>query len=185
MVTYTTAVSKSDLEGILKLQKANLPRNLNVAEIESQGFVTVDHSYKLLKKMNDTEPHVIAKDGDKVAGYVLAMTKELRNEIPILFPMFSVFDNIAYNGKKISDFNYMLVGQVCVDKAYRGQGVFDNCYEYYRKCYGNRYDFAITEIAVTNTRSLKAHRRVGFEEIYFYTGPDKTEWIVVIWDWKK
>ena len=50
--------------------------------------------------------------------------------------------------------------------------------------YSNKYDFAITEIAATNLRSLKAHRRIGFKEINTYLSPDKTEWVVVLWDWK-
>ena len=75
------------------------------------------------------------------------------------------------------------VGQVCVDKAWRGQGILDHCYATYREQYRNKYDFAITEIAGGNLRSLKAHRRIGFKEINKYVSPDKTEWIVVLWDW--
>ena len=184
MITYTTVNSKSDLEGILKIQKSNLSQNLNSDEIQSQGFVTVDHTYDLLKKLNDHEKHIIAKDRDKVIGYVLAMTKHSKFDIPILFPMFDVFDAVLYKGKKISDYNYILVGQVCIDKEYRGQGVFDDCYTAYRKFYEDKYDFAITEIANTNSRSLNAHKRIGFEEAYSYFGPDETEWIIVLWDWK-
>lgn len=100
MITYTTANSKSDLEGILKLQKSNLPKNLNPEEIQTQGFVTVDHSYDLLKKMNDIEKHIIAKEQDEVIGYVLAMTKHSRFEISILLPMFNVLDSVPYKKQK-------------------------------------------------------------------------------------
>ena len=184
MITYTTANSKSDLEGILKLQKSNLPKNLNPEEIQTQVFVTVDHSYDLLKKMNDIEKHIIAKEQDKIIKYVLAMTKHSRFEISILLPMFNVLDSVPYKKQKISDYDYMLVGQVCVDKKYRGQGIFDKCYNYYREVYSKKYEFAITEIATQNFRSLNAHKRIGFEEIHSYIGPDKTEWIVVLWEWR-
>lgn len=185
MITYTTSDSKSDLESILKLQKSNLPQSLSKDEIQSQGFVTVDHTYDLLKKLNDNEKHIIAKDHGKVIGYVLAMTKYSKFNIPILFPLFNAFDTILYKNKKISEYNYMLVGQVCVDKEYRGQGIFDSCYTAYKEFYKDKYDFAITEIAYTNPRSLNAHKRIGFKEIHSYFGPDKTEWIVVLWDWEK
>lgn len=185
MIIYTTANSKNDLEGILKLQKSNLPQNLNSVEIQSQGFVTVNHTYDLLKKLNDHEKHIIAKDHDKVIGYVLAMTKHSKFDIPILLPMFNEFDTVLFKDKKISEYNYILVGQVCVDKEYRGQGIFDKSYDNYKKIYKDKYEFAITEIAKTNYRSLNAHKRIGFDEIYSYVGPDKTEWIVVLWDWKK
>ncbi|MBI3482126.1 MAG: GNAT family N-acetyltransferase [Bacteroidetes bacterium] len=151
-------------------------------EIQSQGFVTVNHTLEQLKKLNDFEKHVIAKEHDKVVGYVLAMTQQSKSDIPILFPMFDSFDKMNFNGQKINEYHYIVVGQVCVDKAFRGQGIFDKCYDAYKEYYKDRYDFAITEIAATNTRSLQAHRRIGFKEINSYF--DKTEWIVVVWDWK-
>ena len=184
MITYTTANTQSDLEGILTLQKANLAQGLTMEEIQSQGFVTVNHTSDLLKKLNDYEKHVIAKYNEKVIGYLLAMTQKSKLDIPILFPMFSVFETIFFKGKKITDHNYLVVGQVCIDKEYRGQGILDHCYAAYKEYYSNKYDFAITEIANTNLRSLNAHKRIGFKEIHSYIGPDKTEWIVVVWDWK-
>ncbi len=184
MVTYTTSNTQAELEGILKLQKANLAHGLSVDEIQSQGFVTVNHDYDVLKKMNDLEKHVIAKDDEVVIGYCLAMTKQSRFDIPVLVPMFEVFDQIVYKEKIISEVNYIVVGQVCVGKAYRGQGIFDNCYAAYKEFYNGKYDLAITEIASSNTRSLQAHKRIGFREIDSYIDPANTEWIVVIWDWK-
>lgn len=184
MIIYTRANSKNDLEGILNLQKRNLPPSLTNDEIQSQGFVTVDHSYEQLKTLNDYEKHVIAKENEKVVGYLLAMTKRSRFDIPVLIPMFELFDTISYNNKKISGYDYLVVGQVCLDKAWRGQGILDHCYAAYRDYYRTKYDFAITEIASSNVRSLKAHRRIGFKEINNYVSADKTEWVVVLWDWK-
>jgi len=184
MISYSTSNTKEELEGILKLQQSNLAQGLTADEIQSQGFVTVNHDYDVLKKMNDLEKHVIAKEYEAVIGYCLAMTKQSRFDIPVLVPMFDVFDQIVYNEKIVSTVHYIVVGQVCIDKAYRGQGVFDNCYAAYKKFYCNKYDLAITEIASSNTRSLQAHKRIGFREIYSYIDPTGTEWIVVIWDWR-
>lgn len=184
-VIYQTVQTEADLLGILRLQKANLARSLESREIESQGFVTVDHSFDQLKKLNDIEPHVIARDGDQVIGYILAMTARSREDIPVLVPMFRLFDQIPFGGKTISGFRYMVIGQVCIARAYRGQGVFDQCYAKYREQYGQTYAFAITEIAASNLRSLKAHARVGFRDLLRYQGPDGTEWVVVLWDWTR
>ena len=41
--------------------------------------------------MNNIEKHVVAKDGEKVIGYVLAMTEESKFDIPMLLPMFDFF----------------------------------------------------------------------------------------------
>ncbi len=134
--------------------------------------------------MNAIEKHVIARNGERVVAYLLAMTKESRNLVPVLAPMFAMFDETRYSDKPVSEMNYIVVGQVCVDKQYRGKGVLDRCYEEYRKRFHSKYDCAVTEIAATNPRSLKAHRRIGFDEIRRYSAPDGVEWSIVLWDWR-
>jgi predicted GNAT superfamily acetyltransferase len=185
MITYTTSGTDNDLEQILDLQKRNLAINLTGEQIDSQGFVTVSHSFADLKKLNDIEQHVIAKDNENVIAYLLAMTARSKEDIPVLVPMFNVFEQIEFHNKKISAYNYIVVGQVCVAEGYRGKGVFDTCYATYRDYFKGKYDFAITEIATRNQRSLKAHKRVGFETIYEYTIPNGDEWSIVLWNWRQ
>ncbi len=153
-------------------------------EIRDQGFVTVDHSFGLLEDLNNIEKHVIAKDGEKVIGYVLAMTKRSRLDVDVLVPMFEQFETVLYKGKPVIRYNFLIVGQVCIDKDYRGLGVFDQCYQKYREYYGKKYEFAATEIVAHNIRSRNAHKRIGFKEVYSYRGPDQMEWVIVIWDWR-
>ncbi|HLV41378.1 MAG TPA: hypothetical protein VKY37_03805, partial [Brumimicrobium sp.] len=106
MITYSLTKNNSELKGILTLQKANLKRNLSKEEIEKNGFVTVDHTPEALESLANIEPHAIAKNGEKIVGYVLAMTKESRYELPIIYPMFEEFDKIIYKGKIVSDYDY-------------------------------------------------------------------------------
>jgi ribosomal protein S18 acetylase RimI-like enzyme len=75
------------------------------------------------------------------------------------------------------------MGQICVDKDYRGQGLFDMLYRHDRELYSNSYDFMVTEISVSNSRSLRAHQRVGFQTINVYRD-EIDEWEVVLWDWR-
>jgi predicted GNAT superfamily acetyltransferase len=183
MITYTTAKTDNELQQILALQKQNLAAGLSKEQIDSQGFVTVSHSFEDLKKMNDIEAHVIAKDNERVIAYLLAMTAHSRYDIPILMPMFEMFEEVEYQNKKIADQRYIVVGQVCVAEGYRGQGIFDACYSAYRNCFKDKYDFAITEIALRNQRSINAHKRVGFESIHEYAAPDGEKWSIVVWKW--
>ncbi|RXJ50201.1 GNAT family N-acetyltransferase [Gelidibacter gilvus] len=183
MIHYTTNKNKAYLKGICTLQKANLKNNLSDQEIEMYGFVTVDHTLEMLEDLNAIEPQIVAKDDKGVIGYVLAMTKKSKFDIPIILPMFEEFEKIDYKGRWVSEYNYLVVGQVCVHKNYRGRGVFEKCFHLYKNTFAGRYDFAITEIAVTNQRSRKAHKKVGFEEIHTYTDSYQTEWVVVLWDW--
>ena len=185
MISYTTSKNKDELLGILRLQKANLPDVLTTEEIQSQGFVTVSHSYEELKKLNDIEQHLIGKEGNNVMAYLLAMTERSKMDIPVLRPMFETFGKILYKGIPVSEYNYIVVGQVCVEKNFRGMGILDKCYAAYRDHFINKYDLAITEIDAKNLRSLNAHKRIGFTEIHRYMTPNNIEWVIVIWDWHK
>jgi ribosomal protein S18 acetylase RimI-like enzyme len=185
MICFTTIKFDEEIYEVIALQKINLPQSLSQEQMDSQGFVTVVHSFTTLKKMNDTEASIIAKDDDKVIGYLLAMTNASRNDIPILIPMFGAFDDVVYHGKKIAAFHYIVVGQVCVAEGYRGIGILDNCYDTYKEHFKNKYDFAITEINKNNKRSIRAHARIGFELVHSYKDATGNEWDIVIWDWMK
>ncbi len=185
MITIAPAESERDLRGILQLQKANLAVNRSPSEAANEGFVTVLHSYHQLLALHLLEKHFIAKEGDEVVAYVLAMTRVSRREIPVLVPMFEVFEQIQYEGKSLANYQSIVVGQVCIGQRYRGTGVFDQCYGAYRSHYSRRYSLAITEIAASNTRSLRAHQRLGFERVHTYTAPDGVAWEIVVWDWRQ
>jgi hypothetical protein len=122
---FKTAESYEEFVGILELQQENHIKNL---ESLDQGFVFAEHSVEDLWKMGSFAPHVIAKDDDHVAAYILAMTVDCKDDIVMLIPMFEEFDKLEYKGTPLSSYNYLVVGQVAVGKEYRGQGVFDYCY---------------------------------------------------------
>ncbi|MCL6258351.1 GNAT family N-acetyltransferase [Aquiflexum sp. TKW24L] len=177
---FKTAETYEEFVGILDLQQENHIKNLDSLD---QGFVFAEHSVEDLWKMSSYAPHIIAKDDEYVAAYILAMTVDCKEDIEMLIPMFEEFDQLEYKGVPLSEYNYLVVGQVAVDKGYRGQGIFDQCYELYREVHGDNFDFAITEISERNYRSLAAHYRVGFRELSRYPNADGEEWIIVVWDW--
>lgn len=182
-IIFTTLETDDEIRQLLSLQQENLPRNISAEEARAQGFVTVEHHYELMRDMNEAERQVIARDGDKVVGYCLVMLPSFVSRIPVLEPMFSLFDSLQYRNRSMNDFCYFAMGQVCVDKAYRGMGVFDGMYLEQRNQYREKYDFVVTEIATRNTRSMRAHERIGFETVHQYR--DATDdWAVVIWDWQ-
>jgi predicted GNAT superfamily acetyltransferase len=179
----TKASSQEDFQGILDLQAKNHLEALSEEEKRVQGFVTVKHELEQLEAMNKIAPHIIAKEDGMVVGYLLAMTQKSRDLIPILIPMFEQFDRIKVDTKRVSDFRLMVVGQVCVGKNHRGKGVFEGMYQAYKEAYASAYDFAITEIACINSRSMAAHQRLGFQVIHEFE--DETQaWAIVRWNWK-
>lgn len=183
MVQYTTAESLQDLQQILELQAQNLPQSVDEQEMKSQGFVTVKHELSLLSEMNKDYQHIIAKANDKVAGFALVMLKKFANKIPVLVPMFELIDQLQYQGKPLKEYSYFVMGQICIDKEYRGQGIFQGLYTAMREQMSLHFDLVVTEIATRNERSLKAHSRVGFSSLTRYVADDE-EWDIVVWDWQ-
>ncbi|MEM8900671.1 MAG: GNAT family N-acetyltransferase, partial [Bacteroidota bacterium] len=171
--------------GILSLQQKNLPKNISEEELQQEGFVTLEHSMEILSKMNADAASIIAKDGEEVVGYCLGMTKTFREVFPILIPMFDEIDGIQYGGGGLKAVNYIISGQVCIAKGYRGQGLLSRMYAHYQEVYREKFPYLITEISARNPRSIRAHEKVGFEVVHTYTviHPRPEEWVIVLWDW--
>ena len=184
-IVFKAAESAEELQQILALQQINLPKNISQEESRDQGFVTVEHDFPLLSSMNKSAPQVIASADGKVVGYALVMLESFSSQIPVLIPMFKMLSTLSYQGKSFKEYRYYVMGQVCVDKAFRGQGLFDGMYHEQRRQLSGEYDFVVTEVATRNTRSMRAHERVGFETIHIYTDQDHgEEWAIILWNWK-
>jgi len=175
-IIYTRVSSEEELHQILALQKKNAFTAISSKEKQNEGFVTVSHSYELLKQMNDACQHIIAKDGALVVGYALAMLPSFRNEIPLLVAMFETAD-VVLSGK-----NYIVMGQICIAKSHRQKGIFKGMYQHYKKELQNKFDGLITEVATVNQRSLNAHKSIGFEVLKTQT-TDEASWELIYWNW--
>lgn len=166
-ITYHRVHSKEELEAILKLQKANSKVSLSFSEQVSDGFVTVNHSLELLERMNSHCAHIIAKHEGRVVGYALCMLESFRNDIPILIPMFTEIDKVV-----TTDLRYIVMGQICISKSYRGQGIFRGLYDYMATELQSDFDMIVTEVDTSNIRSSAAHRWVGFKVLDTYRAND-------------
>ncbi|MCH1418110.1 MAG: hypothetical protein L7U68_06150 [Flavobacteriaceae bacterium] len=76
------------------------------------------------------------------------------------------------------------MGQICVDKAFRGQGVFRQLYAEHMALLSKQYNYCITEVSNRNLRSMQAHYATGFELLHCFSGT-QDEWNIVLWDWTK
>ena len=177
MIHYHLTATTEELEEIITLQQKNLPFNISAGEKNEQGFVSAQHNLELLKKMHDAHPHIIAKHNNKVIGYTLCMLQEFKNDIPLLTPMFNEI-NIAINELK-EPINYIVMGQVCVDKEYRKQGVFRGLYDFMKQNISEEFNAIITEVDVKNTRSINAHKAVGFKTLKKYISQNQ-EWELIV-----
>jgi L-amino acid N-acyltransferase YncA len=177
MVEAGPVRNEEELRQILDLQRENLARNLSSEEVATQGFVTLEHTLDALKRMHQMAPSIVARDGEQLAGYALVMPVECRLFIPLLEPMFARLSSLGIVRER-----FYVMGQICVGKPWRGQGVFDLLYRTHRDCMRAPYDSVVTEVAIRNTRSMRAHQRIGFAVIDRYR--DSTDdWALLRWDW--
>lgn len=177
-ILYKRASTLEELEQIRELQLQNSSQNITYEEKLQEGFVTVQHTVALLEQMNTACAHIIAKEGEKVVGFALVMLSNFRNEIEVLIPMFERIDALLPPNK-----SYVIMGQVCVDKNYRKQGIFRGLYDFYRTQLQHEFDYLITEVAAINQRSMNAHESIGFKKIDSYE-EDGINWNIMLWDWK-
>ena len=184
-VHLTQAFSEDDLRQILALQRANLPDHISASELQQEGFVTVKHDLLLLKSLNEPYPHIIAKAGEEVIAYALVMLSGKRDAVPVLVPMFEQIEKLTFAGNRLGAEDYLVMGQICIAKAYRGQGLFTALYTHMHACLGHQFSYVITEVSDRNKRSLKAHQKVGFQTLELYNDPFGERWHLLLWDWNK
>jgi len=183
MVQIKLAENLKELEGILQLQRANLSRLISKEEAAAEGFVTAEYSIEFLQQMHEAGPSVIAVENGEVVGYALVAAPAIKGRHALLDDLFNTVDRIRYKNKWLAEQTYVLVGQLCVAKSHRGQGLVNLLYQYYQQQYSRLYEYCITDVAITNQRSLHAHLKTGFEVIRRFNWGG-TEWDIVLWDWR-
>ncbi len=172
---------KEDLLPIIELQKVNLGRNLSDTEKAEQGFVSVETSLDLLTRINSQSGIIVARINNTVIGYIIRMTDADTDTIPLLKPFTARFPTITFEGKSLTEYRYCILGQVCIQKEYRGQGLLEKLYTEFRNQSAEKYDLAISEIGTSNPRSLHVHTtKIGFKVAQEYSAEERNWYIVIL-----
>ncbi|MCK7595358.1 hypothetical protein [Pseudomarimonas salicorniae] len=177
------ADSPARIAQILDLQRRNHFSQLSEADQDRDGFVFVRHTVEQLAAMAQRLPQAVLLDDDEVVGYSLCMGPDMRAEIPSLVPMFEAFDRMPFRGRRLADWEYVVGGQVCVAAGWRGRGLIGRLYRATRDLLPSSVELCVTEIALRNEISRRAHYRIGFEPVDRYRD-DAELWEVVAWPWR-
>lgn len=167
-----------ELTRILDLQRQNSKVHLSKEELLKEGFVTLSHTVEDLKIICGNHRHTIALERDQVIGYALTMISQKHHRIPGLMEMIEQIKPFEANN------NYLIMGQICIGKPFRGKGVFPLLYQHIKHKFSHIYNGIYTEIDDKNPRSLRAHEKVGFVIIKQYINKSGHKWHLVYWDWK-
>lgn len=181
-MTVKLVSTEDELVQIAALSASNLSTNISKETRESEGFVSWYYPIEALRALHSIVPSVIVKDGDIVVGYALSLIPECIPVYPLMAATMDQVSSLRYKGRSLSGSRLYLMGQICVREGYRGQGIVGLLYDFHRQAFSDRYDMLVTEISLSNPRSLKAHEKAGFRIIDTHRD-DQGSWNVVLWDW--
>ena len=183
-IVLEAASTEQHFNQILSLQKKNHYTEISAEQQSQNGFVFVQHTIEILQTMAVAAPQIIALHNDQVVGYTLAMTPSMKDKLPCLVPMFVQFEQVKYKGRALNDYRYIVGGQICVSKEFRGIGLSSMLYNETKKRAQDTCELCVTEVSRRNVASLKAHLKVGFEVAHTYED-GKEVWDILVWDFRK
>ena len=183
-VTLALATTDEHLQGILDLQRRNHVQAVPADVQSREGFVYVEHTLPLLERMRAASPQAVALHDGRVVGYCLSLPPSLRDAVPVLAPMFEQFGRCTWRDQPLAQRRYVVGGQVCVDRDFRGQGLLARLYGQLRDSLSSRCDLCVTEIAIRNRVSVRAHEKMGFETIATYDD-GREAWVIVAWEFAR
>ena len=171
-----------DLESIRSLQKANHFSSVDDDHKAEEGFVSVETSIEMLYQLNEDIGIYVAEKAGRIVGYELPLNLQHASQIPLLEPFIARFKTIDYDGKKVSDYKWVIEGQILVAKGEKGQGIVEALHEQFINGLKEKYDLIITEISDQNPRSLHVHtNKLGLKVIEEYAA-DGRNWYVLAQD---
>lgn len=135
-----------DAAGILALMAANQP--------ERGGLLSVSLPRDTLLSMLQAQPCVVARQADKVVGFLLTGTRTMSKRVPVVQAMFA-----AYTGTP----DAYVYGPVCVAEELRGQGTARAMFTHLCQLLPQRE--GILFVRNDNAASLQAHRRMGMRVV--------------------
>jgi L-amino acid N-acyltransferase YncA len=136
----------SDIPGILVLQDGNLP--------DQGGALSVGFSKVWFESALADMPVIVARRDDRVVGYLVSSPFSAHAQVPIVHAMLLAYPN--------SPGGY-LFGPICVAESDRGQGLAHALFAVLRAQLPGREGIAF--IRRDNAASLKAHRKMGMQEV--------------------
>ena len=149
----------SDLEGVMDLHKRYHINTIR-PEDKPDGFVTTNFTDEQLYTLVEKERGItIAKDDGRIIGYAMAGSWQFWSEWPLFTCMIEKLGDNTYNGQCLSVDNSYQYGPICVDREYRGSGVFQKVFYASLAGMALRYPVMVTFINQINSRSYAAHTK--------------------------
>lgn len=153
------AAQHSDIEGVLALLKKYHANSIS-DEDRKDGFVTTNIDAVQLAELIEKENGlVVAKDGDQVVGFVIAGSWQFLQRWPMFEYMTGELHKYTPYGEQLDSNNSYQYGPICIDGAYRGNGLANQLFDCSAQIMAQRFAYLVTFINKINGRSYAAHTR--------------------------
>lgn len=166
-LVFRRAETLEDFQKIFALQNKNLVTELGENDLKD-GFLSGYFTLEQLRAVNENICIITCFSGSDLCGYHVASTPAFNKNSPLLMQMMLQFDKIIYKDKRLSEYNCFIAGPTCIDKEYRGQGI-------YPRLIASSFDFLkntqnparlrISFASELNPRSINAQNKIGCEII--------------------
>lgn len=148
--------SPSDYSGICDLAAANHRDGLSV-DAQRQGFLSARFSLGQIGAMAEDLGVMVAVAEERVVGFMCASRCEWTGQPAIVRHMVDCFPQCRWHNRPLDGNGAFVYGPVCIDMAYRGQGVLRKMYQCLLRELQGRYRVGVGFVADENEASLRAH----------------------------
>ncbi len=162
-VTFRRA-RQADYPALVGLQQENLFSSLSGDEL-TDGFLSIAYSPEEFEAMNRDLAVVVAEKGGTIVGYLCGTTCTYARQFPILRALLDVLTETPVAGIFLTPSNTFIYGPVCVAKHARGSGILAGLVRTLCDIARERYAFCALFIADANRRSLRAHLKLGMDDL--------------------
>jgi hypothetical protein len=139
-----------------------------------------------LREIIDELGIVIEKEGETLKGYLMVMTPERAAKTELFPELLNALEDITYDGKKLSEYNFCVLAQIATDEKFRAGNVFKKLHAFTHSWLSQLYEIGVGEIDDRNQRSLAVHTKVAkMTDAGTYTSHDEKKWHVVLFDYRK
>ena len=120
----------SDIDDILRLHYRYQVNSIDAAD-KADGFITTAFTKEELTELIIYQQGLfLAVKEDVIVAYAMAATWSFWSRWPMFAHMIEGLSELSYAGQVLTTENSYQYGPVCVDKSVRGQGVFEQIFEF-------------------------------------------------------
>ncbi|EKD63145.1 MAG: acetyltransferase, GNAT family [uncultured bacterium] len=156
-----------DIPNIQTLQQASSLISIeNEQEKAKEGYITWTPTREALIKIMEFIGIICATDTNgKVIGYEIPAPLELTREDETFKASLATLNDLEHEGIKITGPTSINVGQIAIDREFKGNGIAEQMHAAFIDMIRDRYKLIFTGIATDNPRSTNLAKKIGLKEI--------------------